>query len=115
MIDTGTTISFIPAAPLAALTSAIQGSPGYTQVFGSQLLDGSADMGCVTTAMTGEQIDAALPQLHISFPDANGTNSPFVDMPATKSYLLFEGPTGTGNTNAWCYAMQDSKQLFRSA
>jgi hypothetical protein len=111
VIDTGTTISMIPTAQLAALTSSIEASSGYKQVFGTQALDGSANSGCVTTASTGADIDAALPPLAIAFPDSSGADAPAITVPATKAYLLFEGASGTGNTNLWCYAMADSKQI----
>lgn len=109
IIDTGTTISLIPTAAYNTLTTAIQASAGYKTVFGTQSLTDTSTMGCVNTTMTGAQIDAALPPLQITFPDASGNNSAPVDLPATKAYLLYEGD------NTWCYAMADSKQVTGGA
>ncbi|HEY1817193.1 MAG TPA: pepsin-like aspartic protease [Kofleriaceae bacterium] len=111
IIDTGSSISFIPTAPLAAITAAIQASAGYQSIFGTQSLTDTQSMGCVTTAQTGSAIDAALPPLHIAFPDATGTTSTDLALPATKSYLVFSGSTGSGADNEWCYALVDSSQL----
>jgi hypothetical protein len=110
IIDTGTSISFIPTKALASVTSAIQTSAGFKSVFGSPALTDMTTMGCVTTAMTGAQIDKALPPLHVAFPDGNGSDSPYVDLPATKAYLVSAGAS-VGGQNAWCYALQDSSAL----
>ena len=103
IIDTGTSISFIPTAPLNALSSAISGSSGYKAVFGTQAL--SMDT-CMTTSMTAAQIDAMMPPLHVTFAGATGTQP---DLPATRSYLF-----NTGG-NMWCFAFGDSSQLFGSS
>jgi hypothetical protein len=105
IVDTGTSIAFIPTTPLNALATQIQASAGYKAVFGTQSL--TTGMGCVTTSMTGKQIDAMLPPLHMAFPGANGgAASAFVDLPATHAYLLFMGPQA-----GWCFSMADSSQL----
>ena len=103
IIDTGTSISFIPTAALTALTSAISGSTGYKAVFGTQAL---SEMTCMTTDMTAAQIDAMLPPLEVTFAGATGTPA---DVPATRSYLVAAGG------NMWCYAFGDSSQLFGNA
>jgi hypothetical protein len=62
-------------------------------------------MGCVSTSMTGAQIDAMLPSLGVAFPGIGAGNSPYVDLPATRSYLF---PAGGGQ---WCYGFADSQEL----
>ena len=99
IIDTGTSISFIPQAALTKLNTAISSSPGYKTVFGSQALN---DQSCMTSNMAAADIDAALPPLHVTFA---GTTDP-ADLPATRSYLIANGD------GSWCFAFDDSSQLF---
>lgn len=100
IVDTGTSISFIPNAALTKLSTAITSSPGYSAVFGTQAL---SDMTCMTTSKTASQIDAMLPPLEVTFPGAQGMPA---DVPATKSYLFDAGG------GMWCFAFADSSQLF---
>ncbi|HTR51357.1 MAG TPA: pepsin-like aspartic protease [Kofleriaceae bacterium] len=102
IVDTGTSIAFIPSAPLGALTSAIEATPGFTTAFGSQSL---ADNGCVTTSMTGAQLDAMLPPIEVAFPGITSGTSPPVDLPATRSYLMDMGG------GEWCFTFADSSEL----
>jgi len=102
IVDTGTSIAFIPSAPLAALTSAIEATPGFQTAFGSQSL---ANNGCVTTSMTGAQLDAMLPPIEVAFPGLATGSSPPVDLPATRSYLMDSGD------GEWCFTFADSSQL----
>jgi hypothetical protein len=106
IIDTGTSIAFIPTAPLTALTNAIEASPGFQSAFAGQSL---ANNGCVMTTMTASQIDATLPPLSIAYPGVTSGQSPFVDLPATHSYLIFMG------NNEWCFAFGDSAMLTGGA
>ena len=99
IVDTGTTISFVPTAVLNKLTTAINASAATKAAFGST---GFAGGSCLHTTMTSTQLDATLPKLGITF--AGGTTP--VAMPATKAYLFNEGQ---GN---YCFAFGDSSQLF---
>ncbi len=107
IIDTGTSIAFIPAGPLGTLTTQIQASSGYKTVFATQSL--TAGQGCVMTTMTSAQVDAALPPLHLAFPSSSGSPSGFVDLEPTHSYLFFAG-TMAGQ-NGYCFALADSAML----
>ena len=100
IVDTGTSISFIPSAALQKLSAAITSSTGYSAVFGTQAL---SDMTCMTTSMTASQIDAMLPPLEVTFPGAQGMPA---DVPATKSYLFDAGG------GMWCFAFGDASQVF---
>ncbi len=112
IVDTGTSISFIPAGPLAKVTAEIQAGSGYKSVFGGQSLTDANTMGCVTTGKSPAEIDAAVPPLDVALPVANGSgDAPYVDLPATKAYLLFSGATGSGADNQWCFDLADSAQL----
>ena len=102
IVDTGTSIAFIPTAPLGALTSAIEASSGFQTAFAGQSL---ADNGCVQTSLTGAQLDAMLPPIEVSFPGVEGGQSNFIDLPATRSYLLDSGG------GEWCFTFADSSEL----
>jgi hypothetical protein len=101
IIDTGTTMTFVPTAVETAMISGVQGSSGYTQAFGSQAL---SDGACLNTTMTSAQIDAALPPLSLTF--AGGTA---ISIPATRSYLFDQGG------GQYCFAFTDSSALFGSS
>jgi Eukaryotic aspartyl protease len=101
IIDTGTTLTFVPTAVETAMISSVQGASGYAQVFGSQAL---TDGACLDTTMTSAQIDAALPPLSLTF--AGGTA---LSIPATRSYLFDQGG------GQFCFTFTDSSALFGSA
>jgi hypothetical protein len=112
VVDTGTSVSLIPTAQLTQLIDAIQADAGYTSIFGDQSLGSAAAPGCVVTAQTGADIDAALPPFHVSWPGSDGEPSAYADLPATKSYLLFDGSTGSGSDNEWCLAFEDGTLIL---
>ena len=101
IIDTGTTLTFVPTAVETAIVSGVSGSSGYTQVFGSQAL---SDGACLNTTMTSTQIDAALPPFSLSFAGATA-----ISIPATRSYLFDQGG------GQYCFTFSDSSALFGSA
>jgi hypothetical protein len=100
VIDTGTTLTYVPTAVVSAMTSAISHASGYAQVFGSQAL---TDGACLNTSMTSAQIDAALPPFGITFP--GGTP---ISIPATHAYLFAQGG------GSYCFTFSDSSALFGS-
>lgn len=99
IIDTGTSISFVPSGVIDGLTGAITASDGYKSVFGSQPL---TDMGCVnaTAGVSAADIDDALPKLGMTFQGGHE-----IGIPATKSYLLQQG------ANQYCFVFSDSTAL----
>jgi hypothetical protein len=99
IIDTGTTLTYVPVAVVNAVIAGVKGSSGYSAVFGTQdLTDGS----CLNTTMTSAQIDAMLPALSLSFA---GATTP-IELPATRSYLFDQG------SGQYCFTFSDSSQLF---
>ena len=103
IIDTGTSISFVPSAVLTKLENGIKDSAGYKAVFGTQSL---TSQDGVQTTMSSSQIDSMLPPLALVFP---GSSTP-VSIPASRSYLSYEG--SMGGQNYYVFAFQDSSQLF---
>ncbi len=65
IIDTGTSISFVPSAVLNKITAGVEASSGYTAVFSTQ--DVTNENG-VSTTMSSAQIDAMLPPFGLTFP-----------------------------------------------
>lgn len=102
IVDTGTTLTYVPTAVLTAVVNAVNGSSGYSSVFGTQMI---ADGACLNTTMTAAQIDQALPPLSLSF--AGGTTP--IAIPATRSYLFDQG------NGSYCFTFSDSSHLFGSA
>ncbi|MEO6777243.1 MAG: pepsin-like aspartic protease [Kofleriaceae bacterium] len=102
IIDTGTTLTYVPAAVVTAVIAGVQGSTGYPTVFGTQAL---TDGACLTTTMTSAQVDAALPPMSLGF--AGGTTP--ISIPATRSYLFDQGG------GQYCFTFSDSSHLFGSA
>jgi Eukaryotic aspartyl protease len=100
ILDTGTTLTFVPAAVLTAVSTAVGSSTGFKQVFGSQTLASGAcsTNGALTTTMTSAQIDAALPPIALAF---GGTP---ISIPATHAYLFDQG-------GSYCFSFADSSQL----
>jgi Eukaryotic aspartyl protease len=88
VMDTGTSIMVMSSSSTNALISAITSSPGYAAAFGTQTLSGNAsNIDCLTSTMTADEIDAALPQFSITLPDTN--NGSFtLTVPATQSYFI---------------------------
>ncbi len=105
IVDTGTSISFIPSAAQNAILSKVNASAGFKAVFGSQSLTAG---GCVSSSLSAAQIDAMLPTLGLTFPDAGGGATTAVPVAATRSYLVDEGG---GN---YCLAFEDAGQLGMS-
>lgn len=104
IIDTGTTVTFVPKAIVTSMMNAVKASPSYSAVFGSQVLSPPTGQQpvCLSSAMTGAQVDAALPPFQLTF--AGGTSA--LEIPATQSYLYNQGD-GT-----FCFVFMDSSQLF---
>ncbi|HEY4240505.1 MAG TPA: pepsin-like aspartic protease [Kofleriaceae bacterium] len=104
IIDTGTSISFVPSATLTKLTAAINASAGYSSIFTTplQAVGNDGQPHCVSTSHTAAEIDAALPTLSFTF---GGATTP-VTLPATQSYLYF------GGANQWCYGFGNSSAVF---
>jgi hypothetical protein len=97
LLDTGSSISWVPPAAFDALTTAITGSSSFQQAFGASASTFFADPNqCVTLAQTKAALDAALPPLTLTFGAAPGVS---VQASATESYLLTHGG------GQWCPAI----------
>ncbi len=105
LIDTGTTLTYVPTAVASGLLTQVTGSSGFKAMFAGQTLSATS---CVSTQATPAQIDAALPVMSISFPDGQGGSTQPISLPPTRSYLWDNG----GGT--WCLGVLDNAGLGAS-
>jgi hypothetical protein len=102
LVDTGTSISYIPLAALNSLLSQINNNAAFKTMFPGQTLANTVNGACVTNATaTSEMVDAMLPNLSVSFP-AVGGGTFAIAVPASSSYLY---PAGGGQ---FCLAFDDA-------
>jgi hypothetical protein len=90
IIDTGTSLFYLPTAIFKAALKAINASSGMQTLFGGQQL---TSMGCVKTpGVTSAMVDADLPALSLSLPSVTaGAPDVTVTAPASLSYLYENG------------------------
>jgi hypothetical protein len=93
LLDTGTSISYIPDPALIKLLAAINNDPTFKTMFNNKTVSDTPTGGCVTAAgVTSNDVDMMLPALSVSYPDGKG-GSFTIDVPASQSYLY---PVGMG-------------------
>jgi hypothetical protein len=100
VVDTGTTLFYVPTPVDSAVLQAINGDAGFKALFGTQQL---RDDGCVTaTGVTPAMVDAMLPPLTMTMPNITpgGPDISFTVAPML-SYIL------DGGNGMYCYAMYD--------
>lgn len=116
IVDTGTTLWYMPSTVVAAIVDRINASPGREALFGTAMLSGGTTSGtgmgsgsgsgdgsgsgsgsgsggggprhrCLIAAgVTADQVDAMLPAFSMSLPDGQG-GTVTISAPATRSYL----------------------------
>ncbi|HUJ63677.1 MAG TPA: pepsin-like aspartic protease [Kofleriaceae bacterium] len=100
IVDTGTSLTYMPTAVVTAVTTAVNGSSGFKALFGTQTL---SDGGCVSSStVTTAQLDAMLPAMSITFP---GASAPLTLAPS-RSYIYVQGG------GMFCLSISSSSQLF---
>ncbi len=98
ILDTGTSLFYVPAKVFNAILSAINASSGFTSLFGRTPLKAN---GCVrANGATAAAVDAALPAMAMKVPSINPGSPDFtLTVNPTQSYLM---DTGQGQ---FCLAM----------
>jgi hypothetical protein len=104
LIDTGTSLTYVPQAVLDDVVDAVNADPGFQSMFSDELST-SSSYSCVTTTASADEIDAALPKLTLEFPAADGSTFP-VELPATRSYLVDYG--SQRGSEYYCLAIYSS-------
>jgi hypothetical protein len=97
LLDTGSSISWVPPAAFGALTSSIATNSAFSQIFGAAASTFFSDPStCVALTQTKAELDSALPPLTLTFGSSPAVS---VQAAATESYLL---ELGDGR---WCPAI----------
>jgi hypothetical protein len=92
IVDTGTSLFYIPDAAEKALLADVNGSTGFKALFPNQTLSENGNNGCVTaaTGTNDAMVDAMLPDMAISFAQPSGTPMT-IHAKASVSYLMNSG------------------------
>jgi hypothetical protein len=96
IVDTGTTLTYLPSAVETTLVNTINASSGFKALFPGQTLTNptnstSANAGCVqASGVTDTQVNAALPALTVTLPATSGGTATISAEPVG-SYLADEG------------------------
>jgi len=98
IVDTGTSLAYLPTAAVNKLLSQVSGASGFSTLF-TAAFDSN---GCVTAkaGVTAGTIDAMLPSMSISFPSASGADIVLTSS-ATSSYMFDVG------SSMFCFAIGD--------
>ncbi len=100
IVDTGTSLFYIPTPVDTALLAAVNNSAGFKALFpGSTLSDNACAMGATT--ITDAMVDAMLPAMSLSFPAETGGGKLTVSASPTTSYLYQMSP------GQYCFAFAD--------
>jgi hypothetical protein len=95
ILDTGTSLFYIPTAVETSVIAAINASSGFTSLFPSQTMTDpsgqSQTSGCVNagTGVTDAMVDAMMPKLNMTF--GSGANAVTIAAPALESYFFNAG------------------------
>jgi hypothetical protein len=97
VVDTGTSIFLLGSTAYSALAAAIQADAKFTQLFGSSFFPpaNSQQPGCAAVTETKATLDAALPELTLTFGSGQTVTAKAT---ATESYLFNYG-------GQWCSAI----------
>ena len=102
LVDTGTSISFVPTQVENMMLAKINGNAAFKQLFPGKVLADTFSGSCVTnTAVTTEMIDSMLPMFTITFPEVGGGTFS-IDIPPSMSYFQ---PVGMGQ---FCWVFSSS-------
>jgi hypothetical protein len=89
IVDTGTSLWYLPQAAITALETQVNASPAFQQMFPGTTLGGSnSHHGCITagSGVTADMIDAALPPLTLFMADTVGGDIQ-LSLKPSQSYL----------------------------
>ncbi|HEX8790443.1 MAG TPA: pepsin-like aspartic protease [Polyangiaceae bacterium] len=97
VVDTGTSVFILNANAYNGLTAALEGDAMFKQLFGATFFPAvnSQNTACQTLSQTKAQLDAALPELTLTFGSNPGVS---VKAVATESYLFNYG-------GQWCSSL----------
>ena len=100
VIDTGTSISYVPSRAQSALLAVLNGNAAFKSLFPNQTLADTDAGACVTHAgVTSAMVDAMLPSMTVSFPAMDGGTFA-IRVPPSQSYLVGSG----GGQFCWAFS-----------
>ena len=93
IVDTGTSLIYLPSTVITALTASVSASPGFQALFPNQTLSATDNSGCVMAKVGTlySDVNAMLPKLSLTFPTADNTSTFTVNLNAAESYLALGG------------------------
>jgi hypothetical protein len=104
VLDTGTSLFYVPTTVFNSFQTALEASAGFKTVFGSNTFATSGNnQGCVTNASaTDAQVDSTLPPIVLSLPNmTSGAADVTIQASALNTYLY------SGGNGQYCLAIQD--------
>jgi len=100
VIDTGTSLFYVPTSVYVAFKTALQASAGFKAVFGSNAFSGS---DCVADAsVTDDEVESMLPQIALSLPNATSSEPDVTIQASALDTYLYNAGGGQ-----YCLALQD--------
>jgi Eukaryotic aspartyl protease len=104
VLDTGTSLFYVPTSVFDAFESALESSSGFKTLFGSNTFATSGqNAGCVTDAsVTDAQVESTLPALTLSLPNATSGQPDVTIQASSLDTYLYDGGGGQ-----FCLAIQD--------
>jgi hypothetical protein len=106
VLDTGTSLFYVPTSVFNAFQTALQGSSGFKAVFGTNTFatGNGQDSGCVTNASaTDAQVEAMLPPITLSLPAMTSGQPDVTIQGSPLDTYLYDG----GGGGQFCLAIQD--------
>ena len=104
VLDTGTSLFYVPTSVFKTFRSDLQASAGFQAVFGSKTFPTSgANAGCVIDAsVTDAEVQSGLPHLLLSLPNmTSGQPDVTIEASALDTYIY------NGGDGSYCLAIQD--------
>ena len=104
VLDTGTSLFYVPTSVYTTFVSALEASVGFQTIFGSnRFATGGPEQGCVTdVSVTSEQVEAYLPSIILSLPNVLvGHADVAIQASALDTYIYSNGG------GQYCLAIQD--------
>jgi hypothetical protein len=103
VLDTGTSLFYVPTSVFNTFQTTLEASSGFTALFGSNTFATTGDAaGCVTDAsVTDAQVEAMLPAISLSLPGTGGGADVTIQASALDTYLY------DGGNGQFCLAIQD--------
>jgi hypothetical protein len=104
VLDTGTSLFYVPTSVFNAFQTALQASSGFKAVFGTSTFATSGqNAGCLTdSSVTDAQVESMLPQISLSLPNVtSGQPDVTIEASALDTYLY------NGGSGSYCLAIQD--------